>query len=82
MIIGCLRRLRRKRLKRDGKAVGLEVEEVALGVAGLAAGGDVGTAGLLDGDGDCEERIVSPKPFDWKERMIAVRTYGWGCSSS
>ena len=52
MIIGCLRRLRRKRLKRDGKAVGLEVEEVALGVAGLAAGGDVGTAGLLDGDGD------------------------------
>lgn len=42
-----------KRLKGDGEAVGLEVDEVALGVAGLAASGDVGTAGLLDGDGDC-----------------------------
>ena len=52
MITGCCLRLRRERLKRDGKAVGLKVEEVAVGVAGLAAGGDVGTAGLLDGDGD------------------------------
>ena len=43
------------RLKRDGKAVGLEVEEVAVGVASLAAGGDVGAASLLDGDGDCEK---------------------------
>jgi hypothetical protein len=42
-----------KRLKGDGKAVGLKVDEVAVGGAGLAAGGDVGAAGLLDGDGDC-----------------------------
>jgi len=49
---------RTKRLKRDGDAVGLKVEEVAVGVAGLAAGGDVGATGLLDGDGDCRE-IVS-----------------------
>jgi hypothetical protein len=42
-----------ERLKGDGKAVELEVDEVALGVAGLAACGDVGAAGLLDGDGDC-----------------------------
>ena len=51
-------RLKRKRLKRDGDAVGLEVEEVAIGVAGLAAGGDVGAASLLDGDGDCEGRSL------------------------
>lgn len=43
-----------RRLKRDGNAVGLEVDEVAVGGAGLAAGGDVGAAGLLDGDGDWE----------------------------
>jgi hypothetical protein len=42
-----------KRLKGDGEAVGLKVDEVAVGIAGLAAGGDVGAAGLLDGDGDC-----------------------------
>jgi hypothetical protein len=42
-----------RRLKGDGEAVELEVDEVARGVAGLAAGGDVGAAGLLDGDGDC-----------------------------
>jgi hypothetical protein len=42
-----------RRLKGDGEAVELEVDEVALGVAGLAAGGDVGAAALLDGDGDC-----------------------------
>jgi len=41
-----------RRLKGDGEAVELEVDEVALGVAGLAAGGDVGAAGLLDGDGE------------------------------
>ena len=41
------------RLKGDGKAVGLEVDEVAGSVASLAAGGDVGAAGLLDGDGHC-----------------------------
>ena len=41
------------RLKRDGKAVGLDVDEVALGVASLAACSDVGTASLLDGDSDC-----------------------------
>ena len=59
------------RLKRDGNAVGLEVDGVALGellagevrwediegdaylrVTGLAASSDVGTAGLLDGDGN------------------------------
>jgi hypothetical protein len=44
-----------RRLKGDGEAVELEVDEVALGVAGLAAGGDVGAASLLDGDGDCWE---------------------------
>lgn len=44
-----------ERLKGDGKAVELEVDEVALSIASLAACGDVGTAGLLDGDGDCEE---------------------------
>ena len=48
-----------RRLKGDGEAVELEVDEVALGVAGLAAGGDVGAAGLLDGDGDCWKWIVS-----------------------
>ena len=42
-----------RRLEGDGEAVELEVDEVARGVAGLAAGGDVGAAGLLDGDGDC-----------------------------
>ena len=30
-----------------------------LSIAGLAASSDVGTAGLLDGDGDCEGLIVS-----------------------
>ena len=49
----------KRRLKGDGQAVELEVDEVAGGVAGLAASGDVGTAGLLDGDGDCERGIVS-----------------------
>jgi hypothetical protein len=44
---------RTKRLKGDGEAVGLKVDEVAVSIAGLAAGGDVGAAGLLDGDGDC-----------------------------
>ena len=48
----------RKRLKRDGKAVGLEVDEVAVGVASRAAGGNVGTASLLDRDGDCEEESL------------------------
>ena len=57
MIIG-LSRLMRKRLKRDGKAVGLEVDEVAVGVASRAAGGNVGTASLLDRDGDCEEESL------------------------
>ena len=42
-----------RRLKGKGQAVELDVDEVAEGVAGLAARGDVGTAGLLDGDGDC-----------------------------
>jgi hypothetical protein len=45
------------RLKRDGKAVGLKVDEVALGITSLAASSDVGTASLLDGDsedGDAE----------------------------
>ena len=40
------------RLKRDGNAVGLEVDGVALGVTGLAASSDVGTASLLDGNGE------------------------------
>ena len=40
------------RLKRDGNAVRLEVDGVAVGVAGRAASSDVGAAGLLDGDGD------------------------------
>ncbi len=40
------------RLKRDGNAVGLEVDEVALGVAGRAARSDVGAASLLNGDSD------------------------------
>lgn len=53
MIIG-LSRLMKKRLKRDGKAVGLEVDEVAVGVASRAASGDIGAASLLDRDGDCE----------------------------
>ena len=30
-----------------------------LSIAGLAASSDVGTASLLDGDGDCEGLIVS-----------------------
>ena len=74
-----------KRLKGDGEAVELEVDEVALGVAGLAAGGDVGAAGLLDGDGDCwRERLL----VDWfgfggrEDGRGAGGTYGWGCSSS
>jgi hypothetical protein len=32
----------------DGQAVELDVDEVSSGVTGLAADGDVGTAGLLD----------------------------------
>lgn len=48
-------KLRRARLKGDGQAVELEVDEVAGGIASLAAGGDVGAALLLDGNGDCEE---------------------------
>jgi hypothetical protein len=63
-----------KRLKGDGKAVGLKVDEVAVGIAGLAAGGDVGTAGLLDGDGDCDV-IVSMCCFSSKD---ARKAYGWG----
>ena len=51
MIIG-LSRLEKKRLKRDGKAVELKVDEVARSIAGGAASGDVGAAGLLDGDSD------------------------------
>jgi hypothetical protein len=43
---------RTRRLKRNGNAVGLEVDGVAGRVAGLAACGDVRAAGLLDGDGD------------------------------
>jgi len=49
----------RQRLKRNGQAVELEVDEVALGVAGLAAGGNVGAAGLLDGDGHCRSSLAS-----------------------
>jgi hypothetical protein len=45
---------RARRLKRDGNAVGLEVDGVAVSVASLAASSDVGSASLLDGDGDCE----------------------------
>jgi hypothetical protein len=40
-----------RRLEGKSQAVELDVDEVAEGVAGLAARGDVGTAGLLDGDG-------------------------------
>jgi hypothetical protein len=61
-----------KRLKGDGKAVGLKVDEVAVGIAGLAAGGDVGTAGLLDGDGDCDV-IVSMCCFTSKRCEESVR---------
>jgi hypothetical protein len=46
-----------RRLKGQGQAVELDVDEVAEGVAGLAARGDVGTAGLLDGDGDCDAEV-------------------------
>jgi hypothetical protein len=56
---------RAKRLEGDGEAVELEVDEVALGVAGLAAGGDVGAAGLLDGDGDCGRKRVLVDVIDW-----------------
>jgi hypothetical protein len=41
-----------RRLKGQGQAVELDVDEVAHGVAGLAAGGDVGAAGLLDWHAD------------------------------
>lgn len=41
-----------RRLERKGQAVELDVDEVADGVAGLAARGDVRAASLLDGDGD------------------------------
>ena len=40
------------RLKRDLGAVGLGGDEVAVVVARVAAGGDVGAAALLDGDGN------------------------------
>lgn len=46
-------KLRRARLKGEGQAVELEVDEVAGGVTSLAACGDVGAASLLDGNGDC-----------------------------
>jgi hypothetical protein len=51
-------KLTRVRLKGEGQAVELEVDEVAGGVTGLAACGDVGAAGLLDGDGDCGGMLV------------------------
>jgi hypothetical protein len=70
------------RLKRKSKAVELNVDEVTDGVAGLAARGDVGTAGLLDGDGDCDVAVSNKfmngnGAADFKEG-----TYGWECSSS
>jgi len=43
-----------ERLEGDGQAVELEVDEVAGGVAGGAACGNVGAASLLDGNSDCE----------------------------
>ena len=54
----CPRKFWTRRLKGDGQAVELEVDEVAGGVASLAAGGDVGAAGLLDGDGHYQSNIV------------------------
>lgn len=52
------------RLKRDGKAVELEVDEVAVGGAGGAACSDVAAAGLLDGDGDWEETVLEMESRD------------------
>jgi aerobic-type carbon monoxide dehydrogenase small subunit (CoxS/CutS family) len=46
------------RLKGEGQAVELEVDEVAGGVTSLAACGDVGAASLLDGNGDCGKILV------------------------
>ena len=40
-----------------------------LSIAGLAASSDVGTASLLDGDGDCEGLIVSQIVLRWNRRL-------------
>ena len=70
-----------RRLEGDGEAVELEVDEVAGGVAGLAAGGDVGAAGLLDGDGDCEVAVLVWLDYfgGWDRKS---GTYGRGRSGS
>jgi len=54
-----------ERLKGDGEAVELEVDEVAAGITGLAACGDVGAASLLDGNGDCERELLVGVAFVW-----------------
>lgn len=71
-------KLRRARLKGDGQAVELEVDEVAAGVTGLAACGDVGAASLLDGNGDCEDDCQFEMPLIGREEM----TNGWGWRGS
>jgi hypothetical protein len=57
-------KLRRVRLKGEGQAVELEVDEVAGGVTSLAACGDVGAASLLDGNGDCGKILVVIKQIE------------------
>ena len=52
-----------------------------LSIASLAASSDVGTASLLDGDGDyCD--MVSLMIVKATDEWVGVSTYGWGCSSS
>jgi hypothetical protein len=57
-------KLTRVRLKGEGQAVELEVDEVAGGVTSLAACGDVGAASLLDGNGDCRRMLVVIEQVD------------------
>jgi hypothetical protein len=53
-----------------------EMEVTAyLSIAGLAASSDVGTAGLLDGDGDCSSIVSSILIKIESNRMDIVRTY-------
>jgi hypothetical protein len=72
-------RLMRLPCGREVSWISMEMGEMELmaylSIAGLAASSDVGTAGLLDRDGDCSS-IVSSKLFKIESnRMDIVRTY-------
>jgi hypothetical protein len=72
-------RLMRLPCGREVSWISMEMGEMELmaylSIAGLAASSNVGTAGLLDRDGDCSS-VVSSKLFKIESnRMDIVRTY-------